>query len=152
MTDQPTKLPTKLSDLLLLAVADAKKCEAMPERFRVDMNYWHVASIPGDVCIVCMGGAVMAQTLGVDDAVGAGVRDSRFSEDDRALLKAIDTMRTGAFHAAFETVTGDRPSPEQAKTFAEAERVVEDDFDYAIDRAEWSAYERAAAILAGAGL
>lgn len=56
-------LPNTLSGLLELAVQDAQKCEALPELYRLDMGQWHTPE--AGVCVICMAGAVIAQTLGV---------------------------------------------------------------------------------------
>ena len=57
-------LPSKPSELIRVALADLAKCEAMPETYRIDMSVWHLAL--DNSCHICLAGAVMAQTLGVE--------------------------------------------------------------------------------------
>ncbi len=84
----------KLSELIRLALADLLKVER-DKRYVVNMGVWH---IPNGVCQVCMAGAVIAKTLGinymVDDGAVAGeeywpqyaaLNDIRLGDIDDAL-------------------------------------------------------------------
>lgn len=95
-------LPLVLSELLEIALDDLRKIEGNP-RYRVDMSYWYVKHKPGGPCYVCLGGAVMANTLGVDDVL-VGPDENGTTEavprdyDNLALKKqlyALDQIRTG---------------------------------------------------------
>lgn len=57
-----TTLPDKLSDLLVVALADLKTCEE-DDKYRINMTKWHKPTLSGHHCEVCLAGAVMAQTL-----------------------------------------------------------------------------------------
>lgn len=59
MTAILPKIPSKL---LFIGLADLRKCEE-DERYDINMTFWH--NPKEDVCVVCLAGAVMAQTLGV---------------------------------------------------------------------------------------
>lgn len=81
------KLPGKLSDLITLAYDDAKKIVKTPG-YILDMGKWH-SSITG-VCRVCLAGAVMSNTLGVNRDVTTTQNDM----GDYALkLAALDKFR-----------------------------------------------------------
>lgn len=59
-------LPSKLSELIKLAVKDLNKVEKMPD-YAVDMSIWHdQKDFFGDICSVCFAGSVMACELNVD--------------------------------------------------------------------------------------
>lgn len=117
------ELPNKLSDLLRLAVEDAKKAEAS-DKYALAMGVWHVPATVSqyymdkfgkDKCIVCMAGAVMAFSLEAplniplwpDYYSGESPDDEEFllEEEDRASttrsLLAIDSLRTGDLTAAY---------------------------------------------------
>ncbi len=54
------RLPSKLSELLTLALNDLNKTEK-DKRYQIDMSDWHTPH--AKACYVCLSGAVMAQTL-----------------------------------------------------------------------------------------
>ena len=58
------KLPDKLSDLFTVALDDLQKCMADP-RYSINMSCWMQWDTVTQKCEVCMGGAVMAQTLDI---------------------------------------------------------------------------------------
>lgn len=151
MTAPTVKLPSKLSELILLAVKDAKACEADP-RYRVTIDYWHKPF--GETCYVCMAGAVMAKSLGI--AHSAFIRKLDFeTEPWGPSMLAIDDARTGAFGCALAALDGGASSPLgeiQQAAISAASLAVLSEYTYAAGRAPWLAYERAAAILAEAGL
>ncbi len=149
MTDQP-KLPTKLSELLLLAVADAKKCEAMPETYVLEMLDWHLPEQIDDrltgKCAVCMAGAVIAQTLGADPSKELMPCDYEYN----SALCAIDEMRCASFSNAADSIGQDLSASQLAA--CDAARALVRPAMMSTGRAEWHVYEHAAAILAEAGL
>jgi len=59
-----SKLPSKLGDLIRLALSDLEACESTPG-YLIEMDTWHKYSQNEDTCYVCLAGAVMANTLGV---------------------------------------------------------------------------------------
>lgn len=87
--------PTKLSDLIQLALDDIDAIEKDP-RYVVDMNWWHM---PMDVaCHVCLAGAVMARSLEVPiDACSY----PHYHKGWWAALKALDAVRQGILSSAF---------------------------------------------------
>ena len=83
-------LPNDPSELIRLAIADLERAEH-DERYEVDMMVWHEPI--GEVCCVCLAGALMAGTLGTD--VGESFISSDFSDDDGDKLRALNCFRTG---------------------------------------------------------
>ena len=78
------------SDLLFSALEDLAKCEGDPN-YRVDMRVWHRMNF--GVCAVCLGGAVMAKSLGADIYDLLDLED--FNQDTRNAFEALDCFRTG---------------------------------------------------------
>lgn len=85
-----TELPSKLSDLLALALNDLKAVEADPN-YTVDMKNWHRPD--KDVCAVCLAGAVMAKSLGV--ARDNSSNPDFFGKDVGLKLLDLDSLRCG---------------------------------------------------------
>ena len=99
------QLPDKPSDLLALALSDLAKIERS-SKYEVVMGGWHVPST-GDVCEVCMAGAVMAKTLKADRfkrRTPAG-----FETDTQNKLMALDDFRTGDLTHALKALGIRRP-------------------------------------------
>jgi len=133
-----TKLPSALSALLRLAVADAKKCEADP-RYSLHMSAWHISpSYYGDKCWVCMAGAVMAQTLKIPLTVNRSPLD--FDDDTEAKLGAINDMRCGFLISACQAVGVHLPK----ELLKELGQTVVDRFMHDLRRAPWETYEAVA--------
>lgn len=141
------RLPDKKSELLRLAVRDAQLCEADP-RYVINMMAWHqlghslgdhVAN--GERCHVCMGGAVMAKTLGflIDRPSSPGGLDA----DTKRKLYSIDDMREGIFD--------DKDIKLNAR-LKELETYIRDRFDDALARAPWHVYLEVADELERMGL
>jgi hypothetical protein len=143
-----TELPNKLSALLRLAVADAQKCEAMPDVYTLDMLVWHAPK--NDRCAVCMAGAVIAQTLGVrpDQEREPGLD---FEDHTENALDAINSMRGGYFRIAAEVLSVDMANGAGA-ALDDAATVVRKAYVDGDRIAPWSTYLRAAEILEAAGL
>ena len=92
-------LPRLPSALLTLALDDLEKTEAMSEVYKVHMSNWHAAYT--ERCYVCLAGAVMAQTIGINP------REFVFPEDlpdNEGQLEAINFLRRGAVACALETL------------------------------------------------
>jgi hypothetical protein len=110
-----TKLPKKMSTLLLLAVKDLSKVEKRKD-YRIDMNVWHSAS--GAVgkfgnqtkqCAVCFAGSVISNTLGLDkdktyvpaDPFGEYFSDNiEFDQETIQKLYALNFLRQGYLYDA----------------------------------------------------
>ena len=95
-----TKL--KPSELIRVALEDLRLCEADP-RYRICMDVWHIPV--NDKCEVCLGGAVMAQHIGVAVDAWCEVYDFSDTEITDALL-AIDYFRVGHVTACLNNVFG----------------------------------------------
>jgi len=157
-------LPTSLSSLLELAVNDAKKCEALPERYRLNMGEWVVRpKNQPEVCEVCMAGAVMTQSLGFEASIERLDPAKVGSDAVKSAMWAIDSMRTGEFRCALDDLDLRLDeTPEQLAALIRCENLVEadrsadiddeDDDGELKDRAEWSTYLQCAAILREVGL
>lgn len=85
-----SELPDKPSELIRLALADLRKCEADP-RYEIDMDQWHMP-IDGKCC-VCLAGAVMGQSLSV--MLNAPYEPGAFNKDTARKLHALDSFRCG---------------------------------------------------------
>lgn len=89
-------LPDKLSDLLEVAVNDAKKCGADP-RYKLAMQSWHEPRL--GVCNVCLAGSVIAKTLKTktDTYSSPGSYHDKKANDTPLSnkLMAINSMRVG---------------------------------------------------------
>ena len=95
-----SKLPDKPSELIRVALADLAKCEADPT-YEIDMNVWHKgAAIPTDTCLVCLAGAVMANSLRVAPTASVIPPAGGFESGDIGALFAIDSLRAGNVLAA----------------------------------------------------
>lgn len=91
------KLPDKPSELIRLALADLRKCEADPA-YGIDMGLWH-EPIDG-VCYVDLAGAVMAQRLGADKLAEYGPED--FDRETEKKLKALGRLQWGVVGEAMD--------------------------------------------------
>jgi len=139
-----TRLPNKLSELLRLSVADARKVAVDP-RFKLDMRTWIEITERGGPCHVCMAGAVMVKTM--------RIRRRRWFFPTDIRLQAINAMRTGYFTGAAiytnERVTG---FPKKERALLKASIIVLAAYNERLRRAPWRAYLKAAAVLEAAGL
>lgn len=158
-------LPNTLSGLLDLAVQDAQKCEALPELYRLDMGRWHTPE--AGVCVICMAGAVIAQTLGVSHAsdvrVWLNAPCSAALEPARKQLLAINDMRLGDFEDAVKNL-GLRLTERQEDACQSARQQIRLELPWEADdedeengnapnmRAPWSTYLEAVAQLREVGL
>lgn len=87
---ETTDLPDKLSDLILVALADLEKCERDP-RYNIDMDVWH--ELDGVVCHVCFAGVVMAQTK--QGNISAKLWPDSFLAGDENKFDSLNYVRTG---------------------------------------------------------
>src|SRR5690606_229892 len=94
----------KLHELLELALDDLAKCERQPDKFRIDMKSW--LDRDGEICMVCLAGAVMAQRL-LGGNLPCESRDPwYFDAETHDRLKALDRLRSGEVAYAYEWVNG----------------------------------------------
>ena len=107
------KLPDKPSELLEMALGDLRECAEDPA-YRLDSSRWFSyrgqydsnGRAVGEVCLVCLGGAVMAKRLpcelGDDDSPTFLYEMGTIGEGDKNKLHALDDFRTGDFADAFK--------------------------------------------------
>lgn len=99
-------LGSKLSELILIALDDLKKCEKLPKIYTVDMGTWHE---PNSHCAVCFAGAVMAQTLGVSPKHRTG--PGKYPTLHHAFM-ALDSTRAGFIGLALDYYNVSRDAAE----------------------------------------
>jgi hypothetical protein len=87
-----SQLPDKLSALIRVALADLRKVEA-DSRYVVNMHRWHKPV--GEVCQVCLAGAVMAQSLGIDPERHVEWPTNLATGGAEAKMLALDCARQG---------------------------------------------------------
>lgn len=107
----PVELPDTLSALVRVALKDLLAVEAQPQKYTVEMSDWMVKDKQTGVCEVCLGGSVLAGTLGIDvsdgnvDEYGGPqyqsidlfdlVHENKISEKTHNKLHALDYVRLG---------------------------------------------------------
>ena len=106
-----TPPPAKLSDLLELAIADARKLDR--RRYTPMWMTWHRPRPTDGKCMVCLAGSVIAGTLGcaAEMSIDIATRESADPESEtisdpawsRALW-ALDSAREGDWTAAFRAL------------------------------------------------
>jgi hypothetical protein len=89
------------SQLLSLALHDLELVE-QDSRYTVDMGAWHLTSFVGGGCRVCMAGAVLAKSAGME--IGQGIYSVDEIQDNvwARYAKIIDRVRCGLFALAEE--------------------------------------------------
>ncbi len=92
------ELPNKLSDLIVVALADLKACE-QDDKYIINMGEWH-RPMPQGVCFVCLAGAVMAQTCKIRITDNIKPYSLRFRDDSTKKFKAINAVRVGDVRSA----------------------------------------------------
>lgn len=98
------KLPTKFSDLILVALKDLEAVEAQPSKYDVNMNEWVFKWSQDEVCQVCLAGSVMVGTLdigmNVDQEAYANITPTslynlqKITSHDHDALMIIDYLRS----------------------------------------------------------
>lgn len=141
MSRKTHKLPSKLSEVLGVAIKDMAKIAKLRDRavvghkpvpYRISMGHWHEQQFansrnsPGStVCAVCFAGSVMAGSLGVSRSVattpGHLHDNGEISERDRNRLYALNALRQFEIADAMATVGIDKIGPGQ-KTMAFLDR------------------------------
>lgn len=95
-----SKLPNKLSALIRMALIDLGKVERS-KRYTVNMQVWHQPC--GELCAVCLAGAVIAKELGVSPEVS--VDPLEYSHEIKSKLFALESVRTGQIEDAVTELT-----------------------------------------------
>ena len=120
-SDKSVNWPARrLSNLIRRALSDLAACE-IHDDYVVDMRVWHAPGKDSGQCVVCLAGAVMAQTL--DAPFGSSVHPSDYIRQNDGIDKwlcysaliAIDMARKGELREAL-TEMGCRV-PEQLLDF-----------------------------------
>ncbi len=88
-----TKLPSKPSELIKLAIKDLQACRADP-KYEIRMICWHVP-VYGK-CLICLAGAVMAKTLKINPVETIDPDDFGTTTGNR--LASLDYFRKGYLH------------------------------------------------------
>jgi len=114
-----TPPPAKLSDLLDLAIADARRLDR--DRYTPTAITWHRPDPLENKCMVCLAGSVIAGTLGCeikasieivtsdnDEPQSTAITDKRW----RHALWALDAARGGDWLDAFKALHGCYPEGE----------------------------------------
>ena len=97
MNTNAQHLPSTPSELIRVALADLRAIER-DEGYVVNMRRWHRPVYDNDrgVCAVCLAGAVLAKTLGVEPHEVIYDTDlARYGCDVQGLLLALDYFRRG---------------------------------------------------------
>ncbi len=102
--------PGKLSDLIELAIADARKLDRT--RYTPMWMTWHRPRTDGK-CMVCLAGSIVAGTLGCPTDVTIEIATSESADPEsetisdeawRRALWALDSARDGDWTAAFRAL------------------------------------------------
>ena len=96
-------LPDKMSELIQVAITDAKQINR--HRYRADSDTWHSRRRNSDYqrnrrCSVCLAGVVIASTLEAD--FNARLYPTDFGESIDLKLEALDSIRQRNFRLAFD--------------------------------------------------
>ena len=86
--------------MIRAALADLALCEA-DEVYRIDMDHWHQPNHEDGLCEVCFAGAVMAKSLGADNAVQMDPGSYEGYPDTTIKLFTLNRLREGDLARAF---------------------------------------------------
>ena len=88
---------TTLEELLKVTIADVRAVKA-DKGYKFDVREWHESNLSSGKCAVCVGGAVIAKTLGADPEVN--LAPVMFPPATYAKLKMLDELRcsTVSYH------------------------------------------------------
>ena len=115
-----TRPPRKLSGLIDLAIADARRLDH--GAYTPLHSEWHTAAAPGESrhCHVCLAGAVIAGTLGLapDKTVNGFDEEDVTDNEWGKALTAINAARLGCWKVATGSLEGGA-TPEQEAGMAE---------------------------------
>ena len=100
MSTETKTLPDKLSALIKVGIRDIKQCERDPQ-YEIHMYAWHEPA--GNVCYVCLAGAVLAKSLGVSpDTYSCGMD---LGDEVVRKTEALNEVRTGNVSGAICALT-----------------------------------------------
>ncbi len=114
-----TPPPGKLSDLIELAIADARKLDR--SRYTPRWRTWHTPEPADSKCMVCLAGAIIAGTLGCSANVTINLSTEERGDPSselitdvawRRALTALEQVREGDCLLAFHTLHGHIPEDE----------------------------------------
>lgn len=112
-------LPTKFSDLITTAYADAKQI-LRTEGYVLNMDQWHQYNSNNrndDACHVCIAGSVMAKTLGAPRT--KDLTPSDMPEAVRGKLEALNMFRLCFFYSALESFYSEEVADKHADRLQE---------------------------------
>ncbi len=131
-----TPPPERLSDLIDLAIADARKLDR--DRYTPTAITWHRPDPLENKCMVCLAGSVIAGTLGCeieasieivtsdnDEPQSTTITDKRW----RHALWALDTARGGDWLDAFKALHGAHPEGKIYEALEAIPAPLEPEFD-----------------------
>src|SRR5688572_15166149 len=125
--NNPVLLCKKPHQLIKIALKDLRQVEKMPDKYVVDMGFWHR---PNSHCSVCFAGAVMAISLKISHKANI-IPSCLDNELLRFRLEALDSVRCGnvaGFVLGFYGSWGWEEDEENNKQVNEAITLVRDEF------------------------
>lgn len=98
-------LPNKPSELIRIALADLRECEADPN-YDIHMSSWHQFNNVTRKCQVCLAGAVIAKTFDLPIKKAISPSDFELSGGERTSFKlyALDQIREGKIYDGVWTI------------------------------------------------
>ena len=114
-----TPPPDKLSDLLELAIADARRLDRA--RYTPMWMTWHRPRLQDGKCMVCLAGGVIAATLGCADDAVIEITSGESTEPESETISdpfwcralwALDSARDGDWLDAYRALHDDYPAGE----------------------------------------
>ena len=153
-----------LSELIRICVADAQKIENTPG-YKLDMGTFHSIYredyegslildsdeqvLSDDTCYVCMGGAVLSQSLSAPFRTIDVSRE--LSEEAKNVVFALDRVRQGCLFDALDYLNRDY-THKQGVALEFCKDLIEEDYGAAGSRADWDTYLKVAGVLEVFGL
>ncbi|MCY4431988.1 MAG: hypothetical protein OXC11_16580 [Rhodospirillales bacterium] len=105
----PSKLPNRLADLLEVACDDMAGLDR--EHYSPNGSVWHTGDDGGLPCELCLGGAVLAGTIGIARTI-ANVTDTIVNNSPLSTkLMVIDELRCGNVGFAADLLYGGSRNP-----------------------------------------
>lgn len=99
-------LPEKPSELISLALKDLESC--VIQGYQVDMGHWYVRESV-EQCSVCLGGSVIAQTLGINEVGYTGPNIGNFTPTMCKKLRALNLFRCGYLESGLKCLGSELP-------------------------------------------
>jgi hypothetical protein len=130
------RLPDKLSELIRVAVKDIQQCMIDPA-YKINMGTWHSPITGSGVCMVCLGGSVLAQTLKVPPS--SYTAPFHWDADTQRKLEFLDGIRGGSFWPPINLVVGVDIISLRLRLKREFDRLMLSDMSVNIDYYLWAA-------------